>query len=100
MGIPENKQHEPAQKKSLHFPDSQSCPDALTTLTMAVFHLQDDKPVPTQVQLHAETYWATIKDPAFRQNMASVKHLRNRIGKEQGTEEQINQTEQEVQMMT
>lgn len=95
----EEATQEPAQKKSLHFPDSQSCPDVLTTLTMAVFHLQD-KSIPTQVHLDAEMYWATIKDPAFCQNMASVKHFRNRIGKEQGTEEQINQTEQEVQMMT
>lgn len=34
-------------------------------------------------------YWATIKDLAFCQNVASVMHFRNRIGEEQETREQI-----------
>lgn len=34
-------------------------------------------------------YWATIKDPAFCQNVASVMYFRNRIGEEQETGEQI-----------
>lgn len=34
-------------------------------------------------------YWATIKNPAFCQNIASVKDFRNRTGEEQETEEHI-----------
>lgn len=86
MGIPENK---PTQQKLLQFPDSQGSPDVLITLRMSIFHLQDDKLIPTQVQQDVQMYWATIKDPAFCQNMASMKHFRNRIEKEQETEEQI-----------
>lgn len=68
----EQATHEPTQQKSLQLPDSQGCPDVLTTLRMSVFHFQDDKPIPAQVQQDVQMYWATIKDPAFCQNIASV----------------------------
>lgn len=85
----EQAAHEPIEQKSLQLPDSQSCPDVPTTLRMSMFHFQDDKPIPIQVQLDVQVSWATIKDPAFCQNITSVKHFRNRTGEEQETEEQI-----------